>query len=77
MPQKLKPGQEVAVAKLPPCDRHPDREAHYDFATILGPWMNGCDECFHDLSVGRITGRRLGVGLGQRLVVRKSGDAAS
>ena len=58
------PGKQTLVPILPKCDFHPDRDAHYDFATRGGPWMNGCDACF-------ITyGKGLGVGLGQRLVVK-------
>lgn len=58
------PGKQVYVIALPRCDQHPEREAHYDFATKIGPWMYGCDACF------MAWGKGLGLGLGQRLVVR-------
>lgn len=64
------PPKEVTVAKLPPCDRHPDRRAKYDFATTIGPWMYGCEACFREL------GRGLGTGLGQKLVVKESPSEA-
>ena len=63
------PGDWVRVAKLPKCDLHPDRDALYDFATRRdseggGRWMNGCPDCFRRLGY-----KRLGTGLGQRLVL--------
>jgi hypothetical protein len=60
-------GKEVVVGKFPPCDLHPNAEAHYDFSarSMGGRWMYGCDHCFKHL------GGRLGLGLGQRLVLRK------
>jgi hypothetical protein len=69
MPLK-KNGTEAYVDERPPCDLHPDREAMYDFATVAGPrpgaWMNGCASCFNAYSHGR----RLGVGIGQRLLLK-------
>lgn len=56
--------REVTVAKLPACNIHEGRPAVYDFRTLQGLWMYGCEECY------RAYGRGLGVGLGQRLVVR-------
>ncbi len=60
-------GKEVVVGKLPPCDIHPQFSAEYDFSNrrFGGRWMYGCATCF------RLFGGKLGVGLGQRLVLRK------
>jgi hypothetical protein len=58
------PPKQTYVSELPACNAHPEREAHYDFATKMGPWMYGCDACFVTY------GKGLGVGLGQRLVVK-------
>lgn len=60
---------EVKMAELPPCNMHPDRVAKYDFKSRMGPWMYGCEECFHRYGFG------LGTGKGQLLVLReKSGE---
>jgi hypothetical protein len=60
-----KQGTEVEVDELPKCWWHPERDAHYDFATRAGPWTYGCETCL------RVYGKGLGLGLGQRLVLRK------
>lgn len=57
--------KEVTVAKLPSCNIHEGRLAGYDFRTRQGMWMYGCEECY------RAYGRGLGVGLGQRLVLKE------
>lgn len=64
----MKRGHEVVVATAPPCDfcseRGVDRPAKVDGATTIGPWANMCDGHF------ALYGRGLGVGVGQRLIVR-------
>lgn len=58
----------VKVTELPTCDIHtyekgdPNVTAHYDGATIMGPWANMCAECFEAYGVG------LGTGRGQELI---------
>lgn len=58
---------EVKVSVLPDCDfckqRGHSHAAHYDGATVLGPWANMCEEDFV------LFGRGLGLGVGQRLVL--------
>lgn len=63
-------GTWVVVEALPECDLHAMRgekgvEARYDGRTKLGSsWANMCEPCMHALGVG------LGVGRGQRLILR-------
>jgi hypothetical protein len=52
----------VHLTKLPQCNFCPGT-AHYDGATIMGPWAYMCDAHFADYGVG------LGTGRGQELVV--------
>lgn len=52
------------VARYPDCDVC-GREAHYDAKSLQGPWGNFCDYCFPIYTNGK-----LGLGIGQRLVVR-------
>lgn len=59
----MKGGTEVEVARLPKCD-FCDNLAHYDGKTVHGSWAYMCGEHF------ATTGRGLGLGRGQRLVVR-------
>jgi len=63
-------GTEVKVAKLPNCDTHPLDQppelAAYDGKTRMGPWGYMCEECFEKFGVG------LGVGRGQRLILRET-----
>jgi hypothetical protein len=60
-----KRGTEVEVAELPRCSIHQDKYAHYDFfSRRLRTWLYGCEPCFRD------HGGRLGLGMGQRLVVK-------
>ena len=67
----VRPGFVVALSELPKCD-FADKggcsssEAHYDFRTIFGPWANGCYTHFRMFGASE----NLGVGHGQRLVVR-------
>ena len=60
---------EVRVFSLPDCDFCKEagiaRKAAYDGKTIYGPWANMCDDDFEQVGVG------LGLGRGQRLVLRK------
>jgi hypothetical protein len=66
---KPKPGEIVEVAALPACDFCGDgTQAEYDFRTCFGSWANGCRNHWGHY---RAT-YRLGVGNGQRLIVRKS-----
>jgi hypothetical protein len=62
------PNTEVVLDELPMCNFvHGTAEpepAHYDGATIHGPWAFMCEEHF------RLYGIGLGLGKGQRLVVR-------
>lgn len=58
--------ESVEVRVLPPCDfniHHP--AAAVDGKTKMGPWANMCEGCFQSNGVG------LGLGKGQRLVVKK------
>jgi hypothetical protein len=56
---------EARVHRIPKCDVHPLVDAVYDFKTIHGPWMNGCEQCFQL----RSPDGKLGTGKGQRLVL--------
>ena len=59
------PGLVAAIHALPPCDFCP-AEAHFDFATKMGPWAYGCFEHYFALRAAD----SLGLGKGQRLVER-------
>lgn len=61
------PGLVVALPALPTCDFCPG-EAHYDFRTRFGPWAYGCEQHYLDNRAHD----ELGVGHGQRLIVRQS-----
>ena len=63
------PATEVYVTRLPKCDHHPDEEAKYDCATVYGYWMYACERCYRDI------GRGLGLGKGQRLILRPPADS--
>jgi hypothetical protein len=60
-------GTEVTVEELPPCNFIHDKPepALYDGKTIHGPWAFMCEEHF------RMYGTGLGMGKGQRLVVKQ------
>ncbi len=64
---------ETYVTKLPPCDIHLYERngtvvpAKYDAKTKKGPWANMCESCFRTHGIG------LGVGRGQRLILRGPG----
>lgn len=59
----------VTVPELPKCDfcaeAGIDEEAHYDGATIFGPWANMCTSHFGAF------GKGLGTGIGQRLILKE------
>lgn len=56
---------EVEVTRLPECDLCADgTPAQYDAKTRMGPWGNLCERHFQRDGIG------LGLGKGQRLVVR-------
>ena len=56
---------EVRVAELPKCQLCPNAEAEYDFLVPgTSHWGYGCRSCFID------RGGRVGVGLGQKLVLK-------
>lgn len=61
----------VVVRKFPRCDFDckggAPHDAHYDGATYMGPWGYMCDEAFLKHGIG------LGLGRGQRLVLREGG----
>lgn len=66
----LKRGHEVKVDELRDCDfqdNHPagPTPAAYDGKTYMGPWANMCEGCFEIYGIGT------GLGLGQKLVLRK------
>lgn len=63
----MKNHSEVVVDRLPNCD-FPGcaNVAGYDAKTTSGPWANVCDQHFRSNCYG------LGLGLGQRLVLRES-----
>lgn len=69
---------EVTVYELPDCDIHKElygtqKPAVYDAETNLPnkPWAYLCADCFPRFSPGR-----LGLGLGQRLVLASTEDGA-
>ena len=61
---------EVVVPVLPPCDycveHGKDTPAHFDGKTVYGPWANMCTYHFREFGIG------LGLGIGQRLIVKES-----
>jgi len=59
-----KPHTEVVVSRLPKCD-FCGKQAQYDGKTVMGPWANMCPTHF------RMYGRGLGLGKGQKLVLRE------
>lgn len=67
-------GTSVEVATIPQCDIHAFDKgvsgvpAAYDGKTQLGPWANMCQACFDQYGTG------LGVGRGQKLVLKTSGS---
>jgi hypothetical protein len=69
-PERLTPGTFAHVAELPDCDVHlyergvSGVQAGYDGKTQAGPWAYMCGDCFVSHGTG------LGVGRGQRLLVR-------
>jgi hypothetical protein len=58
-------GTTATVAVLPPCDICVISTAAFDGKTISGPWAYMCPECMDRYGIG------LGVGKGQRLVLRE------
>jgi hypothetical protein len=54
----------VEVGSLPNCD-FCSNQASYDGKTTMGPWAYMCEVCFSKV------GLRLGLGMGQRLEVKK------
>lgn len=60
---------ETAVARIPMCDSYhlEDVPALYDAKTVTGQWGYLCQSCFDGHGSG------LGLGLGQRLVLREDG----
>ena len=60
--------EEKEVDKLPQCNICECAEAKYDGKTTQGTWAYMCESCFQRHGVG------LGVGSGQRLVLRKEDD---
>jgi len=63
--KKPAPHTQVEVARLPKCD-FCGAPAKYDGRTGLGPWANMCEMCFHEYGTG------LGLGKGQKLVLKKA-----
>lgn len=63
--------KQVTVDHLPKCDFFEHGhcrnggEAHFDGKTIHGPWANMCEHHFSAFGIG------IGLGRGQKLVVRK------
>lgn len=64
-----RPGHVVALSELPPCDLCSDKPAVWDGPTTMGPWAYMCQSCAEAYHV--YGGRETGVGIGQRLIVRK------
>jgi hypothetical protein len=59
------------VARIPPCDMDAEHgPALVDGRTGFGPWAFMCAACFAKYGVG------LGLGQGQRLVLRQARDGA-
>lgn len=57
---------ETAVVEvLPSCDVCKE-QATYDAKTVFGAWANLCQTCFNSFGI------KLGLGYGQRLVVREN-----
>jgi hypothetical protein len=65
---KPKAHTEVDVIELPKCD-FCDEPAQYDGKTQIGPWAYMCQRHFTAFGVG------LGLGRGQRLVLKENGKA--
>lgn len=64
---KLRPGHEVKVPTLPPCDIHGDHPAAYDCSIIYNgrrTWANICQALFDEPALGAHTG----IGRGQKLI---------
>jgi hypothetical protein len=60
---------EVVVMRLPDCDIDSGHgAAAYDAKTKQGPWGYLCEDCYADHGIG------LGLGKGQRLVLRAEGE---
>ena len=57
--------EEVEVSHIPKCDICGEVDAQYDGKTTSGPWANMCHKCMSQHGVG------LGLGKGQRLILRK------
>jgi len=61
-------GTTATVSVRPGCDMHraagKSAPAEYDSKTHMGPWAYMCADCF------RVYGSGLGMGRGQRLIVR-------
>lgn len=64
-----KPGHVVEVSKLPLCDVCSTEPATWDGPTHMGPWAFMCQLCAEKYHVYH--GIKTGVGIGQRLTVRK------
>ena len=72
-----RPHTEVEVPSLPLCDicRYPvigqgvETVARYDGKTTMGPWANMCERHFRSVGVG------LGLGKGQKLILRVPSEA--
>lgn len=59
---------ESRVDAIPPCDEC-RKPAEYDAKTKAGPWAYLCGSCFDTFTHGK-----LGLGVGQRLVLRGSDE---
>lgn len=64
----------IYMSSYPSCDfphtndeRSTDDDAHYDGKTQMGPWGFMCEKHFKEHGVG------LGLGLGQRIILRTEG----
>lgn len=68
------PSEYTQILMIPHCDLcrlvdSGDRDAAYDGKTQAGPWAYMCEEHF------KVHGTGLGIGRGQRLVLKKEEDA--
>jgi hypothetical protein len=64
--EDIKNHEAVIISAPKKCDFCSNRVAKYDFKTQWGPWANGCTVHFLN------NGIRLGLGFGQRLIVKEA-----
>jgi hypothetical protein len=66
--EQAKQHTETTVTSLPACGICGQRLAQYDGKTAFGPWVFMCGPCFINYGTG------LGLGKGQKLVLKKGSE---